>query len=92
MSGAAIAAPPRSERLRRLVVAAAGERILTCEFVPGGRLRGAGIPGPFYCVNCNQSRMWHEVAAAIPDVEWAEALRASGVSRGGIFDVTVTNS
>lgn len=76
-----------SVRLRRLVTTVAGEGILTCEFRPGGRAHGAGISGSrSHCVHCNQSRMWHEVAASIPDVEWAEALRAAGVSRGGIFD------
>ena len=44
---------------------------------------GAGIVGPKYCATCNQSLMWHEIAASIPDVELAEALRASGESRGG---------
>jgi hypothetical protein len=65
-----------SVRLRSLLVAVAGEATLTCRFSPGGRVRGAGIVSPNHCVHCNQSLMWHEVAAAIPDVELAEALRA----------------
>lgn len=81
----AVATPPLSARLRRLVVEVASEATLTCRFVPGGRLRGAGIVGPHYCATCNQSLMWHEVAASIPDVELAEALRDAGVSRGGTF-------
>jgi hypothetical protein len=54
---------------------------LTCRFSPGGRVRGAGIVSPHHCVNCNQSLMWHEIAAAIADVEFAEAMRASGGDR-----------
>lgn len=86
MSATAIAAPPLSAQLRTLVMNAASEATLTCTFAPGGRLRGAGIPGPNHCVNCNQPRMWHVVAAAIAEAEWTEALRAAGVRRGGIFD------
>lgn len=80
--------PLLSAVLRQLVTTVAGPTILTCEFAPGGRVQGAGIPGPYHCARCNQPRMWHQVAAAIPDVEWAEDLRAAGISRGGIFDVS----
>jgi hypothetical protein len=76
----AAAAPPvvkpLSARLRDLVATVAGEATLTCTFVSGGRLQGAGIVSPQYCARCNQSRMWHTVAAAVPDVVFAEAMRA----------------
>ncbi len=45
---------------------------LTCAFTPGGRLQGAGIVSHFYCVNCNQSRYLHDVAAAIRELEREE--------------------
>jgi hypothetical protein len=77
----AAAAPPAvkplSERLRDLVATVAGEATLTCTFLPGGRFDGRpGIVSPQYCARCNQSRMWHTVAAAVPDVVFAEAMRA----------------
>lgn len=46
---------------------------LTCEFVPGGRRAGAGIPGPFWCVTCNQSQHLHDVAAAVRALEHEES-------------------
>jgi hypothetical protein len=73
---------PLSARLRFLVVGFAGAATLTCRFSPGGRVRGAGIVSPHHCVNCNQSLMWHEIAASIADVEFAEAMRASGDTAG----------
>lgn len=73
MTAPAIAPPrPLSERLRVLVRNAASEATLTCSFVPGGRLRGAGIVSHNYCVNCNQALMWHEVAEAIRELEREE--------------------
>lgn len=79
---------PLSEQLRRLVRHVATVETLTCAFVPGGRAVGAGIVSPFHCARCNQALMWHQVASAIPDVEWAELRRAAGIIPGGIFDVT----
>ena len=78
----AVVAPLLSDVLRQLVTTIAGPSILTCEFAPGGRLHGAGIPGPYHCAHCNPPRMWHQVALAIPDVEWAEQLSAAGFRRG----------
>lgn len=82
------ATEPLSEQLRRLVRHVATPATLTCSFVPGGRAVGAGIVSPFHCASCNQALMWHQVAAAIPDVAWAETRRAIGIEPGGIFDVT----
>jgi hypothetical protein len=84
----AAAVRPLSVRLRHLVQTVAGAATLTCSFVPGGRNRGAGIVSRHHCVTCNQSLMWHEVAAAIPDVELAEAIKASRDSEGGPTNVT----
>jgi hypothetical protein len=75
-TGAIVPVTPLSQRLRTLVETVAGTKTVTCVFKPGGRLQGAGIVGPNYCVHCNQARMWHTVAAAIADVAFAEAMRA----------------
>jgi hypothetical protein len=81
MSATSTTAAPiesKASRLRRLVVAFAGEATLTCTFVPGGRLNGAGIVSQRHCATCNQARHWHEIAESIPLVELAESFVAAG--------------
>lgn len=70
-------------RLRELVRTFAGERTLTCEFQPGGKLDGVGIRSKHYCANCAQSFMWHEVAAGATFIEAIEGdLRRDGEEVG----------
>lgn len=73
---------PLSVQLREIVKGVARTSTLTCAFVPGGRLHGAGIPGPSYCATCNQSFIWHAVAKAIPIVERHEAAQPAGDHAG----------
>lgn len=63
MSAGVTPEPPLSARLRAHVLRHAGKATLTCEFVPGGKLHGVGIPSVLYCQTCHQARMWHDVAA-----------------------------
>ena len=60
-------------RLRQDVIDRASEATLTCRFVPGGRLNGAGIVSHFYCSTCNKSQIWHDVAAAIRELAREES-------------------
>lgn len=76
------AAAPLSERLRQLVMTVAKPATLTCQFSPGGRVTGAGIISQYHCVHCNQSLIWHEVAASIAHVAFSERVKASGVPAG----------
>lgn len=56
--------PTLGERLRAAVVNHCGLETLTCEFAPGGKLHGVGIPSELYCQTCGHMRLWHDVAAA----------------------------
>jgi hypothetical protein len=70
----AVASLERTELTARLrtYVTNAHPATLTCVFRPGGRLQGAGIVSHFYCVNCNQSRHLHDVAAVVREFEREE--------------------
>lgn len=58
-----------AQRLRDYVRHYAGEATLTCEFEPGGKLNGCGIPSALWCRHCGKQRLWHDVAAAVAIVE-----------------------
>lgn len=63
--------PGLPERLRGHVLrlAAGDPRILTCEFVPGGRTHGVGVPSPLWCGRCGHTQLLHDIAAVIPLAE-----------------------
>lgn len=63
------------DRLREDVLQFAGRATLTCTFVPGGKLDGAGIRSHLYCADCGQARVWHDVADAAAALE-GQPLRA----------------
>ncbi len=57
----------------------AGEAVLTCTFVPGGKFGGVGIRSYLYCANCSQGHLWHLIAQGLQLIETAEEIvRAAG--------------
>lgn len=75
---------PVAERLRALILDQAGEAVLTCKFVPGGKFGGVGIQSYLYCANCSQGHLWHLVAEGLQLVATAEAIiQSAGERRPG---------
>ena len=63
-----------SERLVAHLASLGGavEALVTCEFLPGGKKFGVGIPSALYCMTCGHARILHDIAQAAAIVEAEE--------------------
>lgn len=76
---ASAGSPPLSDRLRALLVQHASVATLTCTFRPGGKFGGVGIRSHLFCAHCSHGIVWHELAAGLALIVWAEQAQRAGV-------------